>query len=165
MNFDWLKIDSTTTVYYLYSARIASFQAHKQSFMPKRGRPRSAALGSCTQLLALAVASVLLMLALADSLAIAWLVRFLRQYPSRFVAFYGPKAKTMLQLAEDLSDQLPEEWIQAWDFTVALVVLASVFHVIERLRVALVSKLVCEAHEREGPAMSPAIRTSSSVSA
>lgn len=134
--------------------------------MPKRGRQRSTSPVSWLHILALAVASVLLMLVLADSLFIAWLIRFLRQYPSRFVAFYAPKARTMLQLAEDLSDQLPEELTQAWDFTVALVVLASIFHGIERLRVALASKLVvCEAHEREGsPAMAPAT-SSSNVSA
>lgn len=124
----------------------------------KRGQRRTASV-SCLNRLVLAMASILLMLALADSLAIDWLVRFVRQYPSRFVAFYAPKARTLLQLAEYLSDQVPEELAQAWDFAVALVVLASIFHLIERLRVTLVSKL-CETHKREGRASAPESQTS-----
>lgn len=72
--------------------------------------------------------------------AVAWL---LREYPVRFVAFYAPKIRAVRDLGEQTLDWLwaCEDVRAAVDFTVAVIVVVSLFHLVERWRLALVDKI------------------------
>jgi hypothetical protein len=72
--------------------------------------------------------------------AAAWL---LHEYPERFAAFYTPKVRAARDLGERALDWLwaCEDVRAAVDFTVAVIVIVSLFQLVETWRLALVGKL------------------------
>jgi hypothetical protein len=84
------------------------------------------------------------------------LAAFLRWYGTRFTDYYGPKLafmSTVLQRAEANLPELPDDVYEAWDLATAFIVVVSVFHLIERLRVAVLAHLHsaprCTASDRD----------------
>lgn len=66
---------------------------------------------------------------------------FLVRYPHRFYAFYAPKIERLTQWMVAVCDtiEIPDDISEALDFTVALVVVASVFHIIDTARRSFVA--------------------------
>lgn len=82
--------------------------------------------------------------------ALSWLPH---EYSKRFMAFYAPKVRAVRDLGEQALDLLwaCEDVRTAVDFTVALIVVASLFRLVETWRLAAVGKLRTTSSE-EAPA-------------
>lgn len=67
----------------------------------------------------------------------------LHDYPRQFVAFYSPKSRALWGLFRRALDQLQasDDINAAIDFTASLVVVVSIYHLVESFRVAAVKRL------------------------
>lgn len=70
------------------------------------------------------------------------MLRFLHDYPRRFAAFYAPKLQLLVHWSKSVYQviEVSDDVTSALDFTVALVVIASVYHIIEVSRRAVLSR-------------------------